>query len=144
MSERKPLTLEELRNKDGKPAYWPDDKSYGIISVDSTGKRAGIPFFRGRKNEVNFEFDIESRGMKVYEIDPPRLNREAWEPCEHCKPTKTPLERWGKHMFPIDGNEIYYYDTEDGWEGDEINFCPWCGRPLTEEAWAMLEKRLEV
>ena len=61
-----PLILEQLREMDGKPAYWPDDESWGIISVDSIGMFAGIPFFRGRKNEVNFEYDIESRGMEVY------------------------------------------------------------------------------
>ena len=133
MNERKPLTLEELRKMDGKPAYWPDDKSYGIISVDSAGKWAGIPFFRGRKNEANFEFDIESRGMKVYEIDPPRLNREAWEPCDFCK---TELDKYPYILACDDyseSNTVY-----------ESGFCPLCGRPLLEEAWAMLEKRLEA
>lgn len=72
-----------------------------------------------------------------------RLDRSVWEPCEHCKPSKNPLYRWGSHQFPIDGNEIYFYDTDDGWEGEEINFCPWCSRPLTDAAWDMLEKRLE-
>lgn len=75
--------------------------------------------------------------------EPPRLDRSAWEPCEHCKPSKNPLDRWGPHQFPIDGNEIYCYDTGYGWEGEEINFCPWCSRPLTDAAWDMLEKRLE-
>lgn len=72
----------------------------------------------------------------------PRLDRSAWEPCEHCKPSKNALDRWGPHQFPIDGNEIYCYDADDGWEGEEINFCPWCGRPLTDSAWEMLERRL--
>ncbi len=71
------------------------------------------------------------------------LDRSAWEPCEHCKPSKNPLDRWVPHQFQIDGNEIYCYDTDDGWEGEEINFCPWCGRPLTDAAWEMMEKRVE-
>lgn len=51
-NKRELLTLEQLREMDGKPAYWPKDDSYGIISVDGNGKWARIPFFRGRKNGV--------------------------------------------------------------------------------------------
>lgn len=29
------------------------------------------------------------------------------------------------------------------WEGETISFCPFCGRPLTDEAWTELKKRLE-
>lgn len=72
------------------------------------------------------------------------IDLEKWEPCEHCKPSKNAPDRWGPHQFPIDDSAIYYYDVDDGWEGEEINFCPWCGRPLTDEAWAELEKRIEV
>lgn len=61
-----PLTIEQLRKMNGKPAYWLEDDSWGIISVDSTGSWKGMPFFRGRKGEVNFEYDIEKRGMEVY------------------------------------------------------------------------------
>lgn len=136
-----PLTLEQLRGMDGQPVYWPDDESWGIVSVDDSGRWAGIPFFRGRKNGVNFEYDIVSRGMEVYAYPPAHIDREKWEPCEHCKPHENALDRWGPHQFPIDDGAIYYYDVDDGWEGEEINFCPWCGRPLTEEAWAELERR---
>ena len=137
----KPLTLEQLKQMDGLPAYWPDDESWGIISVDDSGRWAGIPFFRGRKNGVNFEFDIESRGLEVYAQQPAHIDRDKWGPCEHCKPAEYPPDYYGPHSFPIVGNEIYFYDTDDGWEGEEINFCPWCGRPLTEEAWKELARR---
>lgn len=66
MINDKPLTLEQLRQMDGQPAYWLEDESWGIISVDSVGPWANIPFFRGRKQGVNFEYDIEAREMEVY------------------------------------------------------------------------------
>lgn len=88
------------------------------------------------------EFVYSESSCKVAK-KPAHLDRSAWELCEHCKPSKDALTMWGPHDFPIDGNSIYYYDTDDGWEGEEINFCPWCGRPLTDAAWEMLEKRLE-
>lgn len=139
MSERKPLTLEKLRAMDGKPAYWADDKSYGIVSVNSAGTWTGIPFFRGRKNGVNFEFDIESRGMEVYEIVPHHLDRSAWEPCAWCA---------GKACANCSRAETPSCNTcktckeHNHWEPDS-KFCPDCGRPRTDAAWEMLEKRLE-
>lgn len=71
------------------------------------------------------------------------IDRNAWEPCEHCELSEYPPDYYGPHNFPIVENEIYFYDTDDGWEGEEIGFCPWCGRPLTDAAWEMLENRLE-
>ena len=108
-----PLTLEQLRGMDGRPAYWPDDESWGIISVDDAGRGTGIPFFRGRKNGVNFEYDIVSRGMEVYAYQTAHIDREKWEPCMWCT-----LNR----------------------QFHENRYCQACGRPLTEEAWAELER----
>lgn len=143
MSERKPLTLEELRKMDGKPAYWLDDDSYGIISVESYGRWADVPFFRGRKNGVNFEYNIKSRRIEVYAVEPLRLDRSAWEPCEYCG------EPSPHHDCVIDGNVEQFLCSRDGLFGDayintrEINYCPFCGKPLTDAVWEMPEKRLE-
>ena len=67
-----PLTLEQLREMDGEPAWWDDGDGscWGIISVDSAGMWGGMPFFRGRWREVNFEYNIEERGMKIYRRPP--------------------------------------------------------------------------
>ena len=86
MSDNKALTLEQLREMDGKPAYWPEDKSWGIISVDKTGRWSGIPFFRGRWQGVNFEYDIEARGMEVYAYPPANIDWEAWVSVEERLP----------------------------------------------------------
>ena len=67
-----PLTLAELREMDGEPVWWDDGAGgcWGIISVDTNGRWAGIPFFRGRWKQANFEYDIESRGMVLYRRPP--------------------------------------------------------------------------
>lgn len=67
-----PLTIEQLREMDGEPAWWDDGDGscWGIISVDSRGMWSGIPFFRGRWREVNFEYNIEKRKMKIYRRPP--------------------------------------------------------------------------
>ena len=48
---------------------------------------------------------------------PYHLDRSAWEPCMLCA--------------------VGY------WEQIEYSFCPCCGRPLTDAAWEMLERRVE-
>lgn len=48
------------------------------------------------------------------------INREKWEPCLNCQD----IEKLSKHI--------------KCWP----SYCPVCGRPLTDEAWDELEKRL--
>ena len=53
--------------------------------------------------------------------------------CEHCDNRKLP-SKGVAHEFRIltddTGAGIYYCDSELGWEGTEINYCPWCGEKL--------------
>lgn len=147
----KALTLEELRRMDGKPVWVhvvdhtvfadkeDDFDGYGLV------RKSWVRVWDEKRADlihVDYDFCGYGKEWLAYAAEPHRLDRSAWEPCEHCKPSKNPLDRWGPHQFPIDGNEIYFYDTDDGWEGEEINFCPWCGRPLTDAAWEMLERRM--
>ena len=48
------------------------------------------------------------------------IDREAWKPCKVCK---------------IQG-------LSEAWMLQRKKFCTYCGRPLTDEAWEELEKRL--
>lgn len=137
-----PLSLEQLKQMDGKPVWCEDVERWAIVSVSDAGKWKDIPFALFEKNDARFEWNVEDRELSLYSYPPAHIDRSKWEPCEHCKPSDYPPDRWGAHEFPVVGNEIYFYDTEYGWEGEEIKYCPWCGRPLTEEAWAELERRL--
>lgn len=56
------------------------------------------------------------------------------EPCDECAPRKNPLEYpIYSHNFVVADNELYYHDTDEGWESIEINYCPWCGRKLSKD-----------
>lgn len=74
---------------------------------------------------------------------PKRLDRFEWEKCEYCG------EPSPHRDCVIDGNVEQFLCSRDGLFGDayintrEINYCPFCGKPLTEEAWKMLEMRLD-
>lgn len=136
----KPLTLEQLRAMDKPTPVWMEtDKK----TIEGWGGywclcQRGHILTPGMVSMYADKMD----GAMFYAYPPAHIDREKWEPCEHCKPHENALDRWGPHQFPIDDGAIYYYDVDDGWEGEEINLCPWCGRPLTDEAWAELERRV--
>lgn len=82
----------------------------------------------------------ERNNLKVTPAHPAHIDLEAWD-CEYC--TGDVDDR----PF-LDSKDLYI--SGDGWLTSDyqdhdfckIQFCPKCGRPLTPEARAMLEKRL--
>ena len=81
-------------------------------------------------------------------LEPARIDREALEPCEYCEGHEYPEE---VSMLTADEYEsdrgMYIYNgilvsNSGEFQMRKIDFCPVCGRPLTPEAWAELEKRL--
>lgn len=64
------------------------------------------------------------------------IDREKWEPCEKCNTCwtcKLALNEFVREPCMSCGAFKNH---------KSLNFCPWCGRPLTEEAWAELKKRV--
>ena len=55
----------------------------------------------------------DSNLVEIDQVKPAKLDRSRWEGCEYCK-----------NMSILKG------------------FCYSCGRPLTEEAWAELERKI--
>ena len=145
-----PLSLEQLREMDGKPVWceW-------LLEEDRKDETGAWFIVVKEKNKYGFELkkpldfghhvcknENYGTGWLAYSYPPTHIDRSKWEPCEHCESSEYPPDYYGPHNFPIVENEIYFYDTDDGWEGEEINYCPWCDRPLTEEAWEELERRV--
>lgn len=65
-----------------------------------------------------------------------RFERDAWEPCGYCNGAKW---AYGNITVCIPRGEKRRSETEvEGY----FDYCPVCGYPLTEEAWAKLRKRL--
>lgn len=118
---------------DGKPV-WIEDKQmpelsgWGIMRDDVCDGYHGVCF-------------IEEYGKRwiAYAYQPAHSDREAWDPCEACKegtikiniPEFRALAICNQHM----DHEAFTLTLQ-------TRFCPVCGRPLTPEAWAELEKRL--
>lgn len=87
-----------------------------------------------------------------------KINREAWKACEYCRENDRNVYK--TEHYPgicdfetfLDGDDdiaVNAYNhrtqyTEEFCFSFPVLFCPKCGRPLNEQAWEMLEKRLEV
>lgn len=139
MSERKPLTLEELRDMAGKPVWIerndpPHDGKWDLVDYADTEHLDKTLYTKS-----GVTYSEYGKYFTAYAYEPHHLDCSAWDPCEHCKTCDT-----CKHQF---GG---MYCGKNGWgckNGSnhipKANFCSICGRPLTDAAWEMLEKRLE-
>ena len=83
-------------------------------------------------------------GASALRTRPAKLDWSWWEGCDMCATqwTKADWAHGGAHDFRIDGDILYYFDAQFGWDGIQIKCGPVCGRPLTEEAWVELERRI--
>ena len=140
-----PLTLEQLRGKRGEWVY--------IILIDGEPKESAWALSLGEslvtylsygsgKYAVKAVFGVEECGKAflAYACPPARIDREE-RGCEYC--TGDVDDR----PF-LDSEDLYI--SGDGWlisDGQDhdyckIEYCPKCGKPLTQEAWAEQKKRL--
>lgn len=127
MMKGKPLTLEQLREMEGQPVYVerneePHDGKWFIVDYADTINPDMTLYTRDGTTYSDY-------GVYFTAYDRPStaINREAWEPC-----------RWCNSEYTIE-------DDDFGWpvKRSLIRYCWRCGRPITEEAWAELEERLE-
>lgn len=135
MSEQKPLSLEKLRCMANKPCW------HVGLREDSGAPHWSIldPLLAYHPEDYDY-----GKTWLAYAYEPLRLDRSAWEPCEHCEDYsgKCCANCW------YGGNQAYQDPCKScycasKWKPKE-NFCPICGRPLTDAAWKTLEKRLEI
>lgn len=124
-----PLTPEQLMGMDGQPIW---------IEHDADPKYNHVWMIWN--NEIGMRHNLAGYNIfwRAYAYQPAHIDREAWT-AEWKEYTGADA---GFHYCSKCGQQAFNY--EDGGEIVEVisNFCPSCGRPLTPEAWAMLEKRL--
>lgn len=141
MSDNKALTLEQLRQMDGKPVLFVSLKDgrrkWRVVqSIEKLVEVVKVICFTDDGGET-----VESYGKTwlAYAAELPSLDRSEWEPCAWCA---------GKACANCSRAETPSCETcqtcreHNHWEPDS-KFCPDCGRPRTDAAWEMLEKRLE-
>ena len=129
-----PLTLEELREMDGKPVFLPKTNCWALATKDVFVMLLTFP--DGEKCSAN---DWYKQVGPAYAYSFAHIDRAAWEPCGACKDGKITI-----HVPEFRAMAACNQHMDHG-AFDltlRLKFCPLCGRPLTEEAWAELEKRL--
>lgn len=71
----KPLTLDQLREMDGQPAWCEDVGRWAIVSVSDAGKWKGVPFALFVRDGARFEWNIEDRNLSLYSYSPEQVGR---------------------------------------------------------------------
>lgn len=128
----KPLTLDQLREMDGQPVWIEDVNRWRFVSIPEAEQFKNTPFVLFRKEDVQFEWQIEDSELTVYSYPPAHIDRSEWtaewiyDDCE----------------FNLPKCSACGCRSKDATYGHKNNFCPKCGRAMTEEAWAELERRL--
>lgn len=134
--ENKPLTLKQLKEKLKKnqenPVWlnikglkgWGIAWGYNSRTMRFTTKIAYHTFL-----------DVAEYGKTwfAYDYPPARIDRGKWW-CEWC---------CDGSLFDSDSMRIdLYHPLKPGQQSVNPNYCPMCGRPLTDDAWAELERRV--
>lgn len=73
-----PLTVERLREMDGKPVWIEDVNRWGVVSIPEAEQFKNTPFVLFRKEDVQFEWQIEDSELTVYSYPPAHIDRSEW------------------------------------------------------------------
>ena len=130
-SSVEPLTLEQLREMDGKPVYlyiYDTALSSGWHIIKAVTKDKII--FRGW-DTVYVPISSIGKSFDLYAYPPARIDREKW------------TAEWVKYDGYTECSkcEYWYNSSENEDEGDRPAFCPSCGRAMTQGAMEVLESR---
>lgn len=146
MSKRKPLTLEELRKMELEPVWLITYSSKNKIprisqwALVASTSNYSVSFVRvAVSGRMEKKCEDYGKTWVAFAHEPTRLDRSAWEPCRRCKT----CESCKSSICSIDDKSSGCYDCDHMENYEPMGFCPWCGRPLTDAAWEMLEKRVE-
>ena len=130
-----PLSINQLKKMVGMPV-WVECLSAKKYESPPVGWRIVEKSITGRIGVWDGESCFAERDYRKDWIayTAKRIDREKWEPCHSCdskclicminETDKCRRCKYYKYYLPL------------------YQFCPKCGRPLTDEAWAELEKRL--
>ena len=139
-----PLTLEQLREKVGQPVVikYSYGGPYTFVIVDVRY----VPHLGADKIRLVFPdgyITVNERDygtyFTTYAYPPAHIDREAWEPCGACKNGEITIHVPEFRAMAVCNQHM---DHEAFDLTLRLKFCPWCGRPLTLEAWDELEQRL--
>lgn len=141
-----PLTLEQLKSKSDEPVY------VKLIGKTNSISHDGWAFLDYCLYDTEFVaiwwpgsdvqdfgfFEDYGKTWLAYAYPPVHIDREAWKSCKAC--TGCASCRHSLASGSDSKSACFWCDNHNRYK--PRSFCPECGRPLTEEAWEELEKRV--
>ena len=129
MPAGQPLTMEQLRGMDG--------QEIKIVVIEEnitlSGKVLEKREFVSGEDRCKYMFSSFGETWLAYAYPPARIDREAW------------TSEWINSIPALGAGDL---ETRCKSCGNlvlfETDFCPYCGKAMTEEAWAELEKRMGI
>lgn len=133
--QNKPLTLDELREMDEEPVWMcPPSIGDGVEWNIAGGEWALVDIYyelcRATKGDLAV-FENYGKTWLAYRHKPTEgttLQAQTETGCDFCKETDQSWDDGDAHEFRMNGNGLFYYDSQFGWEGIAVNYCPMCGR----------------
>lgn len=129
-----------------------------LDNPDGTDEESGLPHLWHLACNVDFLIEMAERGrdeacrmaVSALRAQETKLDRSRWEGCEYCKADRKGYstcfrDRNGKSIrmyIPEKEAAIVIFGKYNHQAYINISYCPECGHPLTEEAWAELTERL--
>ena len=133
----KPLTLEQLREMDGQPVWIVEYPDWGHweLSEDANDYIVdrNLDFYGMKHDDPDGRYGLHKLGWLAYSYPPAHIDRGEWT-AEWIYPEN----EWNLPRCSKCG-----CNSKDATYGHKDRFCPKCGRAMTEEAWAKLERRLQ-
>ena len=134
----KPLTLEQLREMRENTeiigpsvlSSWNGLMAYGVLDEHTDDGICAVVGVGVWLKEKDY-----GKSWLAYAQQPAHIDREKWDGCEWC---------CDEILFDSEAMslELLHPLRDDNPQTVNPNYCPMCGRPLTEEAWAELERRV--
>lgn len=130
-----PLTLEQLRNMDGKPVWIVESPDWGHWELSEDAE----DYILDRDTDLygltypdpDGKAGLHKLGWIAYAYPPSHIDREAWTAEWLSEDVGEDIRcQCSKCGYPVS----YFWG--------KTAFCPGCGRAMTPEAWAELEKRM--
>lgn len=135
-----PIKLDQLRKMDGVPVWIVESPDWGHWELSEDAEDyicdRDIDLYGLTYPDPDGKAGLHKLGWIAYAYHPAYIDREAWGPCDMCE---TCSNCW---MAMNDKYGTPCNKCIDFSEFHPVSYCRYCGRPLTSEAWAELEKRL--
>lgn len=135
-----PLTLEQLRKMDGQPVWIVESPDWGHWELSEDAEDyicdRDTDLYGLTYPDPDGKAGLHKLGWVAYAYPPAHIDREAWKPCADCKSCVS----CEYSMVPYGEKPCTVCRRKNKFKPRK--FCNSCGKPLTEEAWAELEKRL--